>query len=123
MLTKEAYDFLDKYQTDYLRRIVEWLEKAPETIKKKESGICKNLEEAFLMLDSEEFVAILSKGWPKHSDSVYFQIPATDEKCSGSGTAQYLLCDNLWEGEQGQLRVELCKYMADQLRKYLGLEN
>jgi len=64
-------------------------------------------------------VKILALGWNKHSGDKFYPIPATSKKGISPFT-EYLRTMDLWSGEQGRLRRELCSYIADKLEKAGG---
>jgi len=61
-------------------------------------------------------VKILALGWNKHSGSECYPIPATSSP-DFLPLAEYACSGDLWGGEQGKLRRELCSYIADKLEK------
>jgi len=61
----------------------------------------------------------LAKGWSKHSGDKFYPIPATSSP-DFSALDEYLGSRDLWSGEQGKLRRELCSYIADKLEKAVG---
>lgn len=76
----------------------------------QECGICWELEsnfgiEAGTTTDCYKLVEKLSKGWKHHTGLATFPVPMVSEKIG------------LWEGENARLRRDLCRYMANKLRK------
>jgi len=68
-------------------------------------------------------IPILAEGWSKHSGSKFYPIPATSSP-DCSALDEYSRTMNLWCGKQGELRRELCSYIADKLEKgWAGNEN
>ena len=59
----------------------------------------------------------LIQGWNKHSGEYSFPIPRTSLKFWWTHSMQYVKTENLWCGKQGELRRDLCAYMADKLER------
>jgi len=64
-------------------------------------------------------VSILALGWDKHSGSECYPIPATSSP-DFSASKEYTGSGDLWGGEQGKLRRDLCTYIADKLAGRAG---
>lgn len=88
---------------------------------KSESGICGNIRD--LRRKGDEFVGNggnintildrLFRKWPKFSGNQDYPIPGGFDAFSKCAPFYF------WEGEQGQLRVELCNFLIDELNKEL----
>jgi len=90
-----------------------YLSKIPrETENKRYFGICSHLSEYFLGRTGEEFVHFMSQGWEPRSNSTLYPIPSDDER---DDQTFYEECDDLWAGNQGYLRRDLCKYILNRL--------
>jgi len=77
------------------------------------AGLCCEMEKYAIDVKS------LAEGWNKHSGDKFYPIPATSDK-GISPLTEYSRCMDLWGGEQGKLRGELCAYIADKLEKKVG---
>jgi len=73
-------------------------------------GLCSEMKQYPIKVQT------LALGWSKHSGNECFPIPATGGQEYDALDA-YSWTMNLWSGEQGKLRRELCSYIADKLDK------
>lgn len=75
----------------------------------KTLGICEYFG------DYPDLVETYSKGWEHHTGEENFPVPCPDYPDDpGLG---YLRCNNLWSGEYGRLRKDLCRHIADAIDK------
>jgi len=72
-------------------------------------GLCREMSPYPIMVSN------LALGWAKHSGSECYPIPASSH--GYSAIDEYSRNMDLWRGEQGRLRRELCSYIADKLEK------
>lgn len=92
---------------------------------KRQQGICGNLEDLGRYKDTfghslfdkdqqviDKILRGIFKRWPKFSGHGGYPIP-------GAATAFSECCDHntFWVGEQGELRIELCNFIIDELNK------
>ena len=93
----------------------ETLEVRGDNILHKKSGICYNLDKYLtdrgLFSDDYgyEIVERLSKGWEHHTGDLEYPVPDPAE----------MRCSDTWKGEGLSLRLDLCEYIAEQLRVML----
>jgi len=93
---------------DAIERLRELAAGAPPAL--THAGLCREMEKYPIT------ITILAKGWDKHSGDKFYPIPATSNQ-ENSAHDEYSRCMDLWGGEQGKLRRELCSYIADKLEK------
>lgn len=119
MLTNEELCMLSNHTIEELENILNFLENVPNNITMKWAGICFNLELACPGINGINFVKVLADGWPNHSGDEYFPIPVTDKKITQNPSKQYAAKENLWADEQGNLRIDLAKFIAAKVKEYL----
>lgn len=132
-------EFLDRYRTltnidtvapDHKQLIIQHLlQLADSKIQPTcpDVGICSELnyfaqlhdipEPYPYQLDTYQLIKVLSQYWPKHSGDPAYPIPSSDPDLSAE--VFYYECSNLWTREQGNLRRELCRYMAKTLTQLM----
>jgi len=95
------------------------MQAAIERLRELAAGAPPALTHAGLCRDMEQYqinVRSLAEGWGKHSGDKFYPIPATSNQ-ENSAQDEYSRSMDLWAGEQGKLRRELCSYIADKLEK------
>lgn len=89
------------------------------------SGICGNLN---IGGDGAYLVAELAAGWAHHSGSSNFPVPdpapgSRKDFFADTELACMIYCRvmDLWAGKYGELRRDLCRYMAEKVACKLGM--
>ena len=103
-----------KVVIDYLRELQNGAD--PDT---SEYGICTNLsDKEFNCIhgDTVSFVAMYAKSWDRYSGISSYPISCGVETPSD----QYWGTFDLWVGEYGDLRRDLCGHIADRLEEELN---
>lgn len=68
-----------------------------------------------------QLVSVLMESWPAGTGDATYPIPSSTDECDNVAKAvrTYDLCDNKWEGEQHELRINLLIYMVEELDKLI----
>ena len=80
-------------------------------------GICMEIKQAFGSSAMMEVMSLIPD-WPKYSGNKLFPIPCPYD---GDAKLRYLRTKNLWYNRYGNLRKNLCMFLAEQLREKYGL--
>lgn len=84
------------------------------------AGICYNVKRALYQLGLYEVcysteLPALFETWPKYSGDSRFPVPSTYKDWSAE--KQFNMTVNMWEGEYGELRVELLDHCISELEE------
>jgi len=78
-------------------------------------GICLELKRKLGVKYEELFPYF--KSWEHYSGNIVYPVPATNKKYSV--IEQFDYTQNLWIREQGKLRRDLCRHIANEMEKEL----
>lgn len=78
-----------------------------------DTGICGNLSDQGATADSTDLFHALTTCWPKFSGSEVYPLPG-----SSYAFIFHLSAGGLWEGEQKELRLELCNFILSAIDAY-----
>lgn len=108
-----------------IKKVIQFFEKLSDVRATNQSpylGICEYYCKKFNgynYLRLQE-IKLIWEEWEHHSGDSLYPIPATSEDLT-SPHDQFMSTANLWEGEQGELRKQLCKFTAEKLKeRYFG---
>ena len=98
------------------KEIIEYLKGlASGTIKPADTrlSLCCCLEQEGLRIPK---LSQIFESWSKYSGDIAYPIP--DPKGWGSAYTKFCRAGDMWEGEYGDLRRELCQYIADYIKEH-----
>lgn len=105
----------------YKTELLEILLKIKQQVPKECKGICDNVD---LFYPNEltdqlaaDWLATKFCEWPLFSGDIDFPVPSLD---SCSADTMYLVTENYWTGDYGELRYELLDFLIQELTKELS---
>lgn len=102
--------------------LTEWAETGPPNL---QEGICPNLAhlrygKGTILPEPDEYFQLWNK-WPHWSGSIQFPVPHPDfPNDPKRASAHYSQTENCWEDRYGELRRDLCAYMASTIYEELA---
>ena len=75
-------------------------------------GLCSCLSEEGLKIPR---LSRIFESWSKYSGDIAFPVP--DPEGRGDAYTKYRQAGDMWEGDYGDLRKELCQYLADHIKE------
>lgn len=98
------------------------INKLEKLLAKKEgvTGICSEIQGVYAgtyHLDGIEFVRLNCTDWEHYSGSPWFPIKSPDKEIRKDD--YYFFCTNVWVGEYGEARKDLCRHLIGKLKEKL----